>query len=153
MLVLLALLGLSVPLAARASDSDSDADAGAKGGGAIGVTAGIATGDDGIGIGWLVGGNYTFAHRFGPVRLRADATFQDHGSDLSILGIAANAVIPIRRIYGVAGLGWYDKDSDGSDVSITLGAGIRRAGRMYFEARWVNIGGFTTFPIVVGLTF
>jgi len=152
-ILFLTLVALSAPLAAPASASEPNADSGKKSGGAFGVNAGIATGDDGIGLGWLVGANYTLAHRFGPVRLRADATFQDHGSDLSIFGLAANAVIPIRRIYGVAGLGWYDEDSNGSDIAITLGAGIRRARGMYFEARWVDIGGFTTFPIVVGLTF
>jgi hypothetical protein len=121
--------------------------------GAFGVSAGIATGDNGIGLGWNVGASYSSKNRVGPLRLRADATYQDHGSDLAIFGLSANAIIPAARVYGLAGVGWYDSNPGGSDVDITLGAGIRRGKSMYFEARWLSLDGFTTFPIVVGFTF
>jgi len=122
-------------------------------GGSFGINAGIATGDNNIGLGWIVGANYQLAKKLGPVRLRGDATYQDYGSDLHIFGLSANAILGVSRIYGLAGLGWYDESPGGSPVEVNLGLGLRRAGGIYFEARWLEIDGFTTFPIVIGKTF
>ncbi len=121
--------------------------------GSLGVNAGIATGDNGIGLGWIVGGNYTLGKKLGPVQLRADATYQDYGDDLSIFGLAGNAIFPISRIYALGGIGWYDSSPGDSNVDVTLGLGWRRAGGFYFEGRWLEIDGFTTFPVVLGFSF
>jgi hypothetical protein len=122
-------------------------------GGSFGINAGIATGDAGISTGWIVGANYTLGKKLGPISLRADVTYQDYGSDLNIFGLAANGIFSLRKIYGLAGVGWYDESPGGSPVEITLGLGLHSRGGFYFEGRWLEIEGFTTFPIVIGKTF
>jgi hypothetical protein len=121
--------------------------------GTLGVNAGIATGDNGIGLGWIVGANYTLGRKWGPLKPRLDVTYQDHGSDLKVFALSANAIFPLRRVYALAGVGWYDTDPGGSPVEVTLGLGLHRRGRTYLEARWVDIDGFTTFPIEIGFNF
>jgi hypothetical protein len=141
------LLGACLPRGSFAAEE--------KGGGrgTLGLNAGIATGDNGIGLGWIVGANYLFAKKWGPLKPRVDVTYQDHGSDMKVFALSANAIVPVRRVYALAGVGWYDTDPGGSPVEITLGLGLHRRGRTYLEARWVNIDGFTTFPIEIGLQF
>jgi len=126
-------------------------------GGKIGVDGGLATGEGDIGTGWILGANYRLMSIAGPVRLRADVTYQSHGSDLSVLGLAGNAVFSLGSLYGLGGAGWYRTDpklGDGSDdFGVQLGVGISLIPGIHLEARWVQIDDFTTFPVVVGIRF
>ena len=121
--------------------------------GSAGVSGGIATGERDIGLGWIVGGTISLPQGLGPVGFRGDVTYQSHDSDPSILGIGANAVFPLGKLYALGGAGWYDSDPGDSNFAIDLGLGLKSAGMLYFEGRWIRINGFTTYPLVVGVRF
>jgi hypothetical protein len=121
--------------------------------GRFGVEGGIATGEGGVGLGWIIGANYKLMPRVGPLHIRGDVTYQSHGSDLSIFGLAGNAVLPLGNLYGLGGIGWYRSDPGDDVLATQLGVGLNRFGGIYLEARRVDIDGFTTIPIVVGIRF
>ena len=124
-------------------------------GGKFGVDGGIATGEGDIGTGWILGANYRLMSIAGPVSLRADVTYQSHGSDLSVVGLAGNAVFSLGSLYGLGGAGWYRSDrkigDQNNDLGVQLGVGLSLIPGIHLEARWVQIDNFTTFPVVVGI--
>jgi hypothetical protein len=146
------------------------------------ASAGIATGDNPFDIGLALGATAKWHRSDWPVGIRGDAYFAHHsgnvgsqfgGVDLSvnIFGVMGSAeyAFPTTNTlkpYAFAGLGLfyqsYNVDSDFSDydaydsstdLGIGVGGGIHFTEKIGMEVRLMDIGGFTTLPIVAVFHF
>ena len=138
--VLLTLVGAAAP--ARAATG-------------IGVSAGIATGDNNLDTGWIIGADYESKIHFGPVVLRGDFTYQSHNPDFSMWGLAANAMVPFTKFYALGGFGVYTPNPGDTKLGVQIGGGmyILPAKTLFVEARVETIDNFTSVPLVVGVRF
>src|SRR5262245_7385751 len=121
--------------------------------GDFGASAGMATGDNGLDTGWIIGGDYTMNKLVGPIKLRGDVTYQSHNPDFTMWGVAANAVLPLTKFYALAGLGYYSPDPGDSKIGFQVGGGMHLLVGMplFAEVRVVTMENFTTIPLVVGV--
>jgi opacity protein-like surface antigen len=139
---------------------------------------GIATGDNNLDLGFTGGVSFTWDLAGVPVDFRFDPSLSRYtgdpapGADWSLLTInlpaAAEYVFPTSgtgsaRYYVMGGVGLYymnwsfdnnnvpggDASDSGLEMGITLGGGVRLNDKLGFEGRIVDVGGFTTIPLLV----
>ena len=144
---------------------------------------GFASGDGAYDLGFALGGSGRWRRSDWPVAVRGDAYFAHHGGDIgtplggydvsiNIFGVMANAeyVFPTEgnlKPYAFGGLGIFysniDLDYDGifedssydssTDLGFGVGGGLRLTQRFGVEVRFMDIGGFSTIPLLAVLHF
>jgi hypothetical protein len=121
----------------------------------FGVSAGIATGDNNLDTGWIIGADYESQIHFGRVVLRGDFTYQSHDPDFTMWGLAANAMLPLTRFYVLGGFGIYNPDPGDMKLGVQFGGGmyILPTKLFFVEARVEAVEDFTSIPIVLGVRF
>lgn len=121
----------------------------------FGVSGGIATGDNGLDTGWIIGGYYKSRIHLGSAVLRGDFTYQSHNPDFSMWGLAGNVMLPLGRFYGLGGLGLYDPNPGDLKLGFQVGGGMYlvRTRMLFMEGRVETAGDFTSIPLVIGARF
>ena len=142
------------------------------------VFGGVASGDGAYDIGLAAGGSARWRRSDWPVAVRGDAYFAHHGGDIgtqfggydvsiNIFGVMGSAEYSFPtenrlKPYAFGGLGLFysniDVDYDGAfddnsydsstDLGFGIGGGIFLTPKFGLELRFMDIGGFSTIPIV-----
>lgn len=144
---------------------------------------GIASGDNPYDVGIALGGTGRWRRSDWPVTIRGDGYFAHHGGNiglpfggvdvsLNIFGVMGNAEYPIPttgniKPYVFGGLGLFysnvNVDYNGpfeasgydsaTDLGFGIGGGVNLTPRFGVELRFMDIGGFSTIPILAVLRF
>jgi len=142
------------------------------------IFGGVASGDDPYDIGIAAGGSAKWRRSDWPVGVRGDVYYAHHSGDLGsqlggydisvniygLIGAAEYAFPTENRLepYVFAGLGLFyssvnleyddvfeDETYDSStDVGFDIGAGLHLTSKFGLELRFMDIGGFSTIPIL-----
>ena len=142
------------------------------------VFGGVASGDGAYDVGFAAGGTGRWRRSDWPVSARGDAYFAHHGGDIgrefggfdvsiNIFGVMASAEysFPIEnrlRPYAFGGLGLFysniNVDYDGvfddssydssTDLGFGVGGGVHLTEKLGLEIRFMDVGGFSTIPIL-----
>ena len=145
--------------------------------------AGLASGDGEYDIGFALGATGKWHRSDWPVGIRGDAYFAHHGGDIgsqfggidlsiNIFGVMGSAEYEFPttnklKPYAFGGLGLFysninvdyngvfeDSAYDSStDLGIGVGGGVHFTPKFGVELRFMDIGGFTTIPIVAVFHF
>jgi len=145
--------------------------------------AGVASGDGAFDIGLAAGGGGRWRSADWPVGVRGDIYYAHHSGDIGsqfggydvsvdMFGVTASAEYPFPtenklKPYVFGGLGVFysnrsaendalfeDTDYDSStDLGLAIGGGIRLTERFGLELRFMDIGEFSTLPILAAWHF
>lgn len=144
----------------------------------ITLLGGVATADSPFDMGFMVGASLKWDLSGAPVDLRFDPSIARHGGgvlgvDVSVLFVNLPVAVEYAfkttggsgepYVFGGLGLhyGKYDVDipsvpgyggygDSSTDLGLTIGGGYRLKSGLSFEARYLDINGFTTIPLLVG---
>lgn len=144
---------------------------------------GVASGDNPYDIGVALGATAKWRRSDWPVAVRGDAYFAHHSGDIgrqfngydlsvNILGVMGSAeyTLPVENklkpyVFGGLGLFYSNVDFDypgeldngdydsSTDLGIGIGGGINLTSKFGLELRAMNIGSFTTIPILAVFHF
>jgi len=147
------------------------------------MVGGVASGDGEYDLGFSLGTTARWSRSNWPVTIRGDGYFAHHSGDinsfagdfdlsLNLLGVLGSAEysFPTQsslKPYVFGGLGLFyaavdvdydeafgDGDYDSStDLGFSVGGGLNFTPRFGMELRLIDVGGFTTLPIVAVLRF
>lgn len=142
--------------------------------------AGIATGDNSLDVGIMVGASFGWDLKGLPIDLRFDPSLARYGGgdgnvDLSsiLLGIPVAAEYAFTttgkaKPYIMGGVGMYynrvnvevntpgfgvDGDASDTDLGIAFGGGVRFNEKFGIEGRVIDVNSFTTLPILLTIRF
>jgi opacity protein-like surface antigen len=161
----------SAPRAAVALDQDRPARSNPT----VTLLGGLATGDNSLDVGLFLGASFGWDIPGAPITFRFDPSLARYGGggvgyDLSMIQLGIPAAVEYEfkttgrsKPYVMGGLGLYysryDVDGSGTpgvgatgsdtEFGIAIGGGVRVTSRLGFEGRIIDVGAFTTIPLLV----
>jgi opacity protein-like surface antigen len=171
------------PIARRALMAAPKQQPAPSAGPAWSLFGGVASGDGAYDIGVALGGNVRWRRADWPVAARTDVYFARHSGDvgatfggydvsINIFGVMANAEYSFPtenrlKPYAFGGLGLFyskvDLEYDGqfdiddydssTDLGLGIGGGIHLTEKFGLELRFMDLGNFSTIPVVAVFHF
>jgi opacity protein-like surface antigen len=142
------------------------------------IFGGVASGDGAYDIGFAAGGTGRWSRSDWPVAVRGDAYFAHHSGDvgsllggydvsINIFGVMASAEYSFPtenrlKPYAFGGLGLFysnidleveggfdiDEYDSSTDLGFGVGGGIYLSQKFGIEVRFMDVGGFSTIPVL-----